>query len=86
MKFDVQLYERYAHRHHRKLIPYRDSSGHITAFARAWMGHRKMCGGAVTALDTNPTTLSRLQEWQGCSAVERIGESTITFHRAPWLP
>jgi hypothetical protein len=83
--FDVALYERYVRHHHRPLIPYRDASGKITAFAQAWMSHRSLCGGAMTAATINPTTLSTLQEWQGCTAVRRFGAQAITFHAEQWI-
>lgn len=83
--FDARLYESYVRKHHRRLIPYKDHHGHITVFATAWMQHRKMCGGAISAPSMNPTTLSMLQEWQGCTAVEKIGTRTIKFNSDPWI-
>jgi hypothetical protein len=83
--FDVNLYERYQRAHHLAPIPYLDRSGALTPFARAWMQHRKLCGGAVTGIMTNPTTLSSIQQWQGCSATRKIGQTAILFQKQAWM-
>jgi hypothetical protein len=33
----------------------------------------------------NPTTLSSIQEWQGCTGVRKIGQTAILFHAEPWM-
>ncbi len=83
--FDVRLYESYVRAHHQHTIPYRDAHGKVTPFAAAWMLHRKLCGGAVTGITTNPTTLSSIQEWQGCSGIRRIDQTTVQFHAEAWM-
>lgn len=83
--FDVQLFESYAQAHHRHPIPYLDRQGRLKAFAAAWMDHRQLCGGAITGVMINLATLSAIQEWQGCSAIRRVGEKTIEFQQEVWI-
>lgn len=61
-QFDWALYESWTNAHHRPGI-------RLTRFAWPWMGHRRMCGGAVTGEVFNPRTLSRIQDFDRCWAV-----------------
>ena len=83
--FDVARYESWVRAHHRKDVPYTDKSGHVTAFATAWMNRRRLCGGAMTDIIFNPRTWSVLQEFQGCTAIERVDGPVIRFTPEHWI-
>jgi hypothetical protein len=71
--FDWSLYESWSRTHHRRAIP-------LTRFAWQWMAHREMCGAAVTGETVNRRTLSIIQDFDRCWAVQTATASTLTFN------